>query len=201
MLDFTPQGLDRMGTVSAYLLGTSVILLAILIAVGFVYFGMGRKEGRSRAQERGVRMAGIGLMGVMVLTSLGSAITFGLSQGTASLMPEGAQQQDVVVEREAATSTCTQAVTREFDTESNPPSPEEQWQILDELTGGRSHDHSHLEGTELQALRWYPVGPQCDSDNHTSAEGTDIEIQLVHSIETFDEDNPSRSFQAIEIDE
>lgn len=206
MLDFTPQGLDRISTLATYLGGTAIVTLAILVAVGFAYFVAGKNGGTSHAQERGFRMVGLGIGAVMILSTIGSAISFGISQGDATLMPEGAQQQDVTVEREAATISCPSTGTWEADDHegafgSSYATQEESLEgreALDDLGlltayeerlndiwedeyDGADPDDPPIDKVRLNSVRWHPDGAQgaCDSSNHNLMSGTEVEIEAV----------------------
>lgn len=205
MLDFTPQGLDRISTLSAYLGGTAIVALAILVAVGFGYFAAGKSGGTSRAQERGFRMVGLGVGGVMVLSSIGAAVSFGISQGDATLMPEGAQQQDVTVQREAPQTTCTEQAVRNFNEESDDTSEAERRELMSTVTNGGIQASSGAAGEpplyiqddadtdastynngtldEVTALKWYPegTGGDCSAENESSTPDTQVDIELVIS--------------------
>lgn len=207
MLDFLPQGTDEINTVAAYLIGTGVVLLGVLIATGFVYFAMGRNGGVSRAQERGFKMVGVGTASVMVLSSLGGAIVFGIGQGNESLMPEDAQQQAVTVEREAPTTTCSETAVRDFNEESESTSEQERQALLDSVTDGEvvvnteysmasessfyvsdeAVEENRTDATtavgeveEIERISWYPDGStgNCSADNETSAADTVVEFEV-----------------------
>lgn len=122
MLDFDPDGLSGLSTVAGFLIATAVVALGIAVAAGATMLVAGRSNGLSRPQEKGLRVISIGAAGVMVLSSLGSWISWSIDQGQQALMPAQAQQQDIVVEREAPTTTCTQQAVRNFEEEPDAPS-------------------------------------------------------------------------------
>lgn len=147
MLDFAPDGLDEISQVTAYLAGTAVVTLGMLVAIGLAYFLVGRNGGTSKAQERGMKMVGIGLASVMLLTSISAAVSWGISQGGASLMPEGSQQQDLVVEREGSAISC--------DTPGSWEAPDHEGAIGSSYATWESTEEGHAQLRELGLYEAY----------------------------------------------
>lgn len=183
MLDFDPDGLGGLNTITNYLVGTAIVALGIAIAVGATMLLAGRNGGLSRPQERGLKMIVTGTLGVTVLASLGTGIAWSMTHGQEALMPERAQQQDIVVEREAPTTTCTEQAVRNFDEEPEPLSSADRRAVVEDVAGdslnSSAGDGGYIlsDSSEVDVLKWYPVGPDCSGDNYTAAEGTDIEIE------------------------
>lgn len=178
MLDMNPDGLGGIETVTTYLLATAVICLGLVVATGLVFFAMGRNGGLSRSQERGFRMVGIGVLAASVVAGLGGAISWATEQGTEDLMPESAKQQDLVIERNAPTTTCTEEAVRNFDEEDDELSMEERDELLDELLGRQVGEWDRGDDSQgISTVKWYAQGPDCSGDNLTVAEGTEVEIE------------------------
>lgn len=201
MLDFAPDGLEEISQVTRYLAGTAVAVLAMLVAVGFLSFLMGRNGGLSRSQERGMKMVGLGLASVMLLTSVSAAVSWGISQGGSDMMPSEARQQDLVVEREAPQTTCTDEAVRNFNQEPSPLSQQEREDMLETVSKGdlmvvegnggiafheraENSDAAFVEDSEVEeltVLRWYPdgAGGNCGGENTNSTVCTDMEVEAV----------------------
>lgn len=206
MLDFTPDGMDGLTRVAAYLGGTTVVILGILIAVGALYFAVGRAGGVSKTQEKGMRMVLIGLTSVAVLTSVSAGITFGIAQGGANLMPQGSQQQDVTVERDAAQISCPSRGQWEADdhegafgsnyaTESASMEGRQMLdqlglletyeerlnEIWDEEYDGADPNDPPIDRVRVNAVTWDPDGAQgeCNESNTNLMSGTTVDIEAV----------------------
>lgn len=186
--DINPWGLegsDGLNAVAATLIGTAVLLLAIAIAAGALLMTVGRNGGLSRSQDRGLRMIAVGGVGLMVLTSVGGAVAWGTGLGTDNLMPEEAQQQDIVIEREEATTTCTEPQEIDFRTfrdDGVDRSDEEEREILESIVGYPwiDEEFSDRDRSDITVdyVRWYPEGPDCSAENHVGAAGTEVETQI-----------------------
>lgn len=174
--DIDPWGLEGvrgLNSVTATLLGTSIVFLLILIGAAAVLLTAGRQGGLSGAQQRGIRMMAIGSASVAVIASAAGAISWSIGIGTDRLMPEDARGQDIVVERDAPSSTCPRAVTLSFDDDAG----DENFEILNEIVGEDfwTDGNNNMDVTPISA-EWQPVGPECLSSNYQAEEGTDIEV-------------------------
>lgn len=203
MLDFEVDGTERLAELTRNLGGTAIVVLGILVAVGFAYFTIGRSHGLSKAQEKGMKMVGVGLASIVLLSSIGAAVSWGISQGGSSLMPSEARQQDIVVEREAPVTTCVEQAVRNFDEEPNPPSHQERvdmvetvskgdLQVAEENGGFYVHeragesDATYVQDSrieEVKVLKWYADGSggNCGGENTSSAACTEMNVETVLS--------------------
>lgn len=177
MLDFDPEGLGQISDVTAYLIGGAIIAFGLAVACGAVLFAAGRNGGVSRTQEKGFRMVGISLAAVAVVSSLGGAFSWSTGLGQSQMMPSEARQQDIVIERQAPTTTCTDHAELNFEDDDEEVPNAEREEILNELAG-RDIEVPWDEGSDeerITELRWYPIGPDCSAENISAAEGTYIE--------------------------
>jgi len=190
MLDFEADGIGQLNTIAGYFVASALVCLGVAIAAGAVMLAAGRGSGLSRSQEKGLKMIGIGAAGAMVLASLGGAIAWSIERGQTGLMPEQARQQDVVVEREAPKTHCTEQAVRNFDEEENPPPQEKRREILRNVVHGEVPDSmsealiaedqsSHATTSLIHVLKWRPdgVGGDCSTSNESAAECTEIELE------------------------
>lgn len=201
MLDFEVDGLDGISELTRNLGGTAIVVLGILVAVGFAYFTIGRANGLSRSQEKGMKMVGVGLASIVLLSSIGAAVSWGISQGGGSLMPSEARQQDIVVEREAPVTTCVEQAVRNFNQEPTPLSHQERVDMVETVSkgdlqvaedNGGFYVHERAEESEagyaqdsrieeVTVLKWYTDGNggDCGGGNTNSAACTDMDIETV----------------------
>lgn len=171
--DIDPWGLESLNSVTGMLLGTAVVLLLIMVACGAVLMTVGRAGNLSGSQVRGLRMGVIACASIAVITSVAGGMSWGLGFGTDNLMPEEARGQDIVVERDAPSSTCPGTVTLSFDDEAG----DENFAILNEIVDEEywTDQNNNTDLTPISA-EWQPVGPDCASTNYEAEEGTDIEV-------------------------
>lgn len=185
MLDgINPAGLGQLNWLAAVFLGTAILALTIGLVLGLVMWVGGRAAGSGNSSRRGLRMAVGGVAGAIILGSLGGAVQFGSSQGTGSLMVEGARQQSITVDRKAPKTTCTQQAVRDFDEEDPQVSVEARKQLAQAVARGSDFNGLftsnwwEAQGTpSLVSLKWRPTGPDCSADNTNAAECTDVEAQ------------------------
>ncbi|NUL44054.1 hypothetical protein F7P69_02410 [Cellulosimicrobium funkei] len=184
MLDgINPWGLtgpDGLNSVAAIFIGAAIILLAICCAIGLVRWVGGKAAGSSDSSRKGLKMVGAGVLGAVVLGSIGGAVHWGSSMGTSSLMPEAARPGQVVVERKAPKTTCTSQAVRNFLDETESPSNEQRYALASRVSGKPIDYRITDEGQQpqMRSLKWYPPGPDCSSENQTAAECTEVEIGI-----------------------
>lgn len=172
-----PVGLNA---VAGMFIGAAIILLAIGCAVGLIRWVGGRATGASDSAGKGLRMVGAGVLGAVVLGSIGGAVQWGSSMGTASLMPKAARPGHVVIEKKAPKTSCTSQAVRDFDDESSPPSNEQRYELASSLTGQQIDFSTSESGQQpqMRSLKWYPPGPDCSTENIQAAECTEVEIGI-----------------------
>lgn len=176
--DINPWGLEGeqgLNALTSTLIGTGVVLLLIVLACGAVLMTVGRNGGLSGSQEKGMRKVAVAAAGLALMTSLAGAMSWGMGLGTDNLMPEEAQGQDIVIEREAPASTCPDTVTLNFDADDAEDNLAILNEIVDEEYWG---EHNNNADVTPVSAEWQPVGPDCSSMNHQAEEGTDIEVEL-----------------------
>lgn len=206
MLDMNPDGLQDLNYVTATLIATGIALLGLMLAIGAVSLLVGRSGGLSHAQSKGLRMMGISLGGALILVSLGAGISWSIDRGTETLMNRDARQQDIVVERDAPSTTCVEQVSRDFEDED--ASEEDRLAVLEAVTNDElivnedqgaanpgpflfrdgadeRSDAVLMEGEveEITAISWYPDGGGggCSEDNETATPDTVVNIEAVIS--------------------
>lgn len=108
-------------------------------------------------------MVGAGLFGAVVVGSIGGAVHFGSSLGTASLMPEAARPGTVVIKRKAPKTTCTSHAVRNFDEEPEKLTHAERVAIVETVSQGGLKVGA---GEQIMTLKWYPTGSNCSAEKH-----------------------------------
>jgi hypothetical protein len=183
MLDgIDPGGLtgpDGLNSVAATFIGAAIILLAIGCALGVVRW-VGGKAGSSPDNARkGLQMVGAGVLGAVVLGSIGGAVQWGSSMGTSSLMPEAARPGQVVVEKKAPKTTCTAQAVRNFDDEDPKLTHEQRVAVVKEVSDGGLKVRA---GEQVMTLKWYPTGTDCSAKNTEAASGTEVEMRVYDTV-------------------
>lgn len=180
MLDgIDPWGLESLNNIAAMFLGTAVVLLGIGITIGLIRWVTARASGSPHSARQGLLMAGAGLLGAVVLGSIGGAVHFGSSLGTSSLMPEAARPGTVVIERKAPKTTCTSHAVRNFDDEPEKLTHAERVAIVEAVSQGGLKIGA---GEQIMALKWYPTGSNCSAENTTAAPGTEVELRVYDTV-------------------
>lgn len=179
MLDgIDPWGLTGPGglnAVAGLFLGAAIIFLGIGIVLGVMRWSGGRVSSSSNSSGKGLKMIAACVLGAVVLGSLGGAVQWGSSLGTSSLMPEAARPGQVVIDRKAPKTTCTEQVVRDFDDESAMLTHEERIDVVEAVAGDGLVVRP---GDQIMSLKWYPTGTDCSADNTTAASGTEVEMRI-----------------------
>ncbi|REE02314.1 hypothetical protein C8E99_0081 [Citricoccus muralis] len=172
-----PEGLN---SVAGIFIGAAIILLAIGCAIGLIRWVGGKAASSSESSRKGLHMVAAGVLGAVVLGSIGGAVQWGSTMGTSALMPEAARPGKVVVDRQAPKTTCTSQAVRNFVDESNPPSNEQRYALASRVIGQPIDYRITDEGQQpqMRSLKWYPPGPNCSSENQTAADCTEVEIGI-----------------------
>ncbi|GAA4761119.1 hypothetical protein [Citricoccus nitrophenolicus] len=171
-----PNGLN---SVAATFIGAAIILLAIGCAVGLVRWLGGKATPSSEGSTKGLKMAGAGVLGAVVLGSIGGAVQWGSSLGTASLMPEAARPGQVVIDRQAPKTTCTSQAVRDFDDEDPKASQPKRAAVVKEVSNGAL---TVGPGVQIISLKWYPTGTDCSGQNTEAASGTEVEMRIYDTV-------------------
>ncbi|QCU77994.1 hypothetical protein E7744_07210 [Citricoccus sp. SGAir0253] len=179
MLDgIDPWGLtgpDGLNQVAATFLGAALVLLGVGVAVGVVRWASGKAIGSSDNARKGLGMLSAGVLGAAVLGSIGGAIEWGSSLGTASLMPEAARPGQVVIDKKPPKTTCTAQAVRDFDDEDPMLTHAERVAVVQEVSEGALKVGV---GEQVMTLKWYPTGTDCSADNTEAASGTEVELRV-----------------------
>ncbi|WP_298044988.1 hypothetical protein [uncultured Citricoccus sp.] len=183
MLDgIDPWGLtgpDGLNSVAATFIGAAIILLAIGCVVGLVRWLGGKATGSSEGSTKGLKMAGAGVLGAVVLGSLGGAVQWGSSLGTDSLMPAAARPGQVVIDRKAPKTTCTAQAVRNFDDEDPKLDQPKRAAVVKEVSqGGLTVE----PGEQIISVKWYPTGTDCSAENTEAASGTEVEMRIYDTV-------------------
>ncbi len=183
MLDgIDPWGLtgpDGLNSVAATFIGAAIILLASGCAVGLVRWLGGKATRSSDSSAMGLKMAGAGVLGAVVLGSIGGAVQWGSSLGTASLMPEAARPGQVVIDRKAPKTTCTSQAVRNFDDEDPRVTQSQRAAVVQEVSDGGL---TVGPGEQVMTLKWYPTGTDCSAENTEAASGTEVEMRIYDTV-------------------
>lgn len=183
-----PDGTSGWSDIAGFMLASALVLLIIAVGVGLVMGIWGRHTLSTGTARKGWAVTALAGIAAMVLGSLSGGIAWGISQGTASLMPEGARPQAVTVEKQAPKQTCREDAVRNFEDEDNPPPNAERVALVERLVG----DHPDLDeewrrsalidagadATEVTLVRWRAAsGPDCSGDNETVEACTTVHVE------------------------
>ena len=174
-----PWGLESLNDIAAMFLGTAVVVLGIGITIGLIRWVTGRASGSPQHARQGLMMVGAGLLGAVVLGSIGGAVHFGSTLGTSSLMPEAARPGTVVIARKAPKTTCTSHAVRNFDDEPRKLTHAERITVVEAVSQGGLKVRA---GEQIMTLKWYPTGSNCSADNTTAAPGTEVEVRVYDTV-------------------
>ncbi len=180
MLDnIDPWGLDALNGIAATFLGAAIVLVAIGVTIGAVRWVGGKATASPEQARRGAMTIGAGVMGAVVLGSIGGAVHWGSGLGTANLMPEAARPGTITIERKAPKTTCTSQAVRNFDDEDRMLTHQERVALVQQVSGGGITVRA---GEQVMTLKWYPTGTDCSADNTTAAPGTEVEARLYDTV-------------------
>ena len=180
MLDgIDPWGLESLNDLAAMFLGTAVVLLGIGITIGLIRWVTGRASGSPHSARQGLLMVGAGLLGAVVVGSIGGAVHFGSTLGTSALMPEAARPGTVVIERKAPKTTCSSHAVRNFDDELEKLSHAERVAVVESVSQGGLKVGA---GEQVMTLKWYPTGSNCSAEYTTAAPGTEVELRVYDTV-------------------
>jgi hypothetical protein len=183
MLDgIDPGGLtgpDGLNSVAATFIGAAIILLVIGCALGVVRWAGGKAGSSPDNARKGLQMVVAGVLGAVVLGSIGGAVQWGSSLGTASLMPEAARPGQVVIDRKAPKTTCTAQAVRNFDDEQPKVSQSQRVAVVKEVSNGGL---TVGPGEQVMTLKWYPTGTDCSAENTEAASGTEVEMRIYDTV-------------------
>lgn len=171
-----PNGLN---SVAATFIGAAIILLAIGCAVGLVRWLGGKATRSSEGSTKGLKMAGAGVLGAVVLGSIGGAVQWGTTLGTSSLMPEAARPGQVVIDRKAPKTTCTSQAVRDFDDEDPKLDQPKRATVAKDVSNG---ELTVGPGVQIISLKWYPTGTDCSAKNTEAASGTEVEMRVYDTV-------------------
>ncbi|MGW9550876.1 hypothetical protein ACWG8W_07460 [Citricoccus zhacaiensis] len=171
-----PGGLNA---VAAIFLGAAVIFLGIGVVLGVVRWAGGRVSSSSNSSQKGLKMVVACVLGGAVLGSIGGAVQWGSSLGTASLMPEAARPGQVVIDRQAPKTTCTSRAVRDFDDEEPMLTHEQRVALANEVSDGGL---TVGPGVQIISLKWYPTGTDCSAKNTEAASGTEVEMRIYDTV-------------------
>ena len=124
-------------------------------------------------------MVGAGLLGAVVVGSIGGAVHFGSTLGTSALMPEAARPGTVVIERKAPKTTCSSHAVRNFDDELEKLSHAERVAVVESVSQGGLKVGA---GEQVMTLKWYPTGSNCSAEYTTAAPGTEVELRVYDTV-------------------
>lgn len=193
--DIELDGLGQLNTVAGYFLGSAVVILVIGLGVGITMWIAGRKTGSNLA-TKGLVTSGLAVLGAVILGGAGGAVQWGSGLGNSALMPQAARQQDMTIEKEAASVTC-KTVTKSYLDEGSSgalaESPEalaamfdshdESLAFVKALVGPDYQDSAPIRAlassNPLQSVSWHPDGESgdCAATNQTVADCTTVKLK------------------------
>lgn len=181
------SGLSQINLVARYFLGSALLILVAGGAIGVVVWIGGKAKQSSSAATRGMNTLWVSLTGAVVLGSVGGVIQFSTSMGTSELMPEAAQPREIVIEREAALTSCTDRVTKTWGA-TDGATPEDREDALYQIAGDEAFNEFDLGARDgvtgipgfgagvIQSISWYPQGNDCSENNLRAAAGTEVSV-------------------------
>lgn len=186
-------GLGKLNTVAGYFLGSAVVFLVIGIGAGIAMWLAGRNRSGNNLSSKGLTTVGVALVGAIVLGGAGGAVQWGSELGDSNLMPQAARQQNLTIEKEAASVTC-KTVTKTFldrDSNSDPTevladmynTHEESVVWVKALVGPEYENAPPIRAlasdNPLESVSWHPDGDggDCTTANQTVADCTTVKIK------------------------
>lgn len=197
---FDIPGLGTLNAVAAFFLGTAILVMILGLGYGMTLFVSGKTGGGSQRTTKGLQTSGLALVGAAVLGSIGGMIHWSMDQGDSELMPVAAQPQEIIIDKEPASVSCS-AVTRDFTDEiedlldSSEPDHDMndehiQWAV--ELVG-EEYEYEvdrAIASNLLQSVSWHPDGRggDCDVSNETVQECTEVTFETIPAINPINEE-------------
>lgn len=180
------DGLGSLNTTAGWLLGTAIVILVVGLAVGGFVAASGKAQKRSDRSTKGLATMGVSVGGAILLGGIGTAVAWGMDQGTDSLMPTAAQPTEITIEQEGPSFSCEQ-VTNELNSDGyiDPADDDSALQWARDLVGPEYEDEAplddpwHANEVSVKAVSWYPdnAAGGCGEQNETVAECTPVEIE------------------------
>ncbi|MGO1699597.1 MAG: hypothetical protein ACTHZD_14715 [Micrococcaceae bacterium] len=181
------SGLSQITLVARYFLGSALLILVAGGSIGAVMWIAGKTQSSQQTSTRGLKTLGVSLLGAVVLGSVGGVIQFSTTMGTSELMPEAAQPREIIIEREAALTSCTDRVTKTWGA-TEGVTPDEREDALYQIAGDAAFNEFDLGSRDgltgipgfgagvIQSISWYPQGNDCSANNLRAAAGTEVSI-------------------------
>lgn len=197
---FDIPGLGTLNSVAAFFLGTAILVMILGLGYGMTLFVSGKTGGGSQRTTKGLQTSGLALVGAAVLGSIGGMIHWSMDQGDSELMPVEAQPQEIIIDKEPASVSCS-AVTKDFtddledalDSEdANPELNDENVQWAHELVG-EEYEYEvdrAIANNFLQRVSWHPDGEggDCDVSNERVQECTEVKFETIPDINPINEE-------------
>lgn len=180
-------GLSQINLVARWFLGSALLIMVAGGSIGVVMWIGGKVKHSQAAAARGLKTLGASLAGAVLLGSVGGVIQFSTTLGTSELMPEAAQPREIVIEREAALTSCTDRVTKTWGV-TEGVTFEEREDALYQIAGDAAFNEFDLGSRDgatgiplggsglIQSISWYPQGNDCSENNLRAAAGTEVSI-------------------------